>query len=99
MPRRPITRSLMLGATLGGALCFSSFALAAPTYAHNAGHFVLPSGECHEVGSFRDAPLVGADGHQLDLVAETPNPPFDEYGTSFVGYWGNTPILPGGCPR
>lgn len=75
--------------------------MAAPAVAsaHNAGHLYLPSGECHEVGSFRPAPLVGPDRHQLDLVPETPNPPFDEYGVSFVGYEGRTPILPGGCPR
>ncbi|MBF4767102.1 hypothetical protein ISU10_04910 [Nocardioides agariphilus] len=35
---------------------------------------------------------------QLDLVPETPNPPFDEYGTSFVGYHGQTQIFPGPCP-
>ena len=76
-------------------------ALAAPASAHNAGHFWLPDGSCHQVGSFKDAPMVGpADAKsQLDLVPETSNPPFDEYGASFVGYQGNTPILPGPCPR
>ena len=68
------------------------------TRAHNAGHFLLPDGSCHEVGSFRDAPLVGHDRTQLDLVPQTANPPRDEYGVSFVGFHGNTPIHPGGCP-
>jgi hypothetical protein len=41
---------------------------------------------------------VGQDRTQLDLVPLTPNPPRDEYGVSFVGVNGNTPIRPGGCP-
>lgn len=68
-----------------------------PAAAHNAGHIFLPSGECLNIGSFREAPLVGSDREQLDLVPQTPNPPFDEYGVSFVGFHGNTPIFPGRC--
>ena len=80
------------------ALCVVSAGTAS---AHNAGHFFLPSGSCQEVGSFRPAPLVGPEGARtpLDLVPETPAVPFDEYGASFVGFHGNTPIFPGGCPR
>ena len=50
--------------------------------------------------SFKDAPLVGpaADKTQLDLIPESPNPPFDEYGASYAAFQGNTPILPGPCP-
>jgi hypothetical protein len=76
----------------------SVFALPALAAAHNLGHVFLPDGACLEVGSVKEAPLVGKDREQLDLVPGTPNPPRDEYGTSFVGYWGNTPILPGRCP-
>ena len=76
----------------------AALALPMAAVAHNAGHFTLPDGSCHEVGSFRDAPLVGQDRTQLDLVPQTPNPPRDEYGVSFVGFWGNTPIRPGACP-
>ena len=65
--------------------------------AHNVGHFTL-DGSCHQIGSAKEAPLVGADRTQLDLAPETANPPRDEYGTSFVGHNGNTPILPGPCP-
>jgi hypothetical protein len=74
--------------------------LAAPVVAnaHNLGHIFLPDGTCQEVGSAKDAPLVGQDRSQLDLVPQTPNPPRDEYGTSFVGFWGQTPIFPGRCP-
>ena len=75
------------------------FACVGAAGAHNAGHFLLPDGSCHEVGSFRDAPLVGPDRQQLDLVPETPTTPFDEYGVSFVGFNGKTLIFPGGCPR
>jgi hypothetical protein len=64
--------------------------------AHNAGHLFLPDGRCQLLGSFRDAPLVGQDKTQLDLVPQTPNPPFDEYGVSFVGFGKGTPIFPGG---
>lgn len=64
--------------------------------AHNAGHIFLPDGSCQLLGSFRDAPLVGQDRTPLDLVPQTPNPPFDEYGVSFVGHGGGTPIFPGG---
>ena len=68
--------------------------------AHNAGHIFLPDGTCQLLGSFRSAPLVGQDRTQLDLAPETPNPPFDEIGVSFVGHNGGTPILPGGfCGR
>jgi hypothetical protein len=86
-----------LGIATGALLL--AFALPAAASAHNAGHFWLPDGSCHEVGSFRDAPLVGRDRTQLDLIPETPNPPFDEYGVSYVGFNGMTPIFPGPCPR
>jgi hypothetical protein len=76
----------------------ATIALPVVAAAHNAGHFNLPDGTCQELGSFRPGPFVGPDRTQLDLVPETANPPRDEYGVSFVGYHGNTPILPGGCP-
>lgn len=71
---------------------------AVPAGAHNAGHFFLPDGTCHAIGSFKHGPLVGADRVPLDLIPETPSP-FDEYGASFAAFQGATPILPGGCPR
>ena len=72
--------------------------LAGSAQAHNAGHFLLPDGTCHAIGSLKDAPLVGADRTQLDLIPETPTVPFDEYGASFAAFQGATPVLPGGCP-
>ena len=65
--------------------------------AHNAGHLFLPDGTCQEVGSFKEAPLVGPDKTQLDLLPSTPLPR-DEYGVSFVGVGAGTPIHPGMCP-
>lgn len=32
--------------------------------AHNVGHFLLSDGSCPEIGSFKDAPLVGPGGRQ-----------------------------------
>ena len=65
--------------------------------AHNVGHLFLPDGTCLEIGSAREAPLVGPDKEQLDLIPGTPLPR-DEYGVSFVGAAGDNLIFPGGCP-
>lgn len=86
-------------ATVVGTLAATAPVVGGSAGAHNAGHFFLPDGSCHAIGSFRDAPTVGPDGHQLDLIPETPTTPFDEYGASFAAFQGGTPILPGGCPR
>jgi hypothetical protein len=77
----------------GGILAVMALPMLAT--AHNAGYILLPDGTCQLLGSFREAPLVGKDRTQLDLVPETPNPPYDEFGVSFVGYHGRTPIFPG----
>jgi hypothetical protein len=82
-------------AGLGAVLVMLGFPVAAR--AHNAGHIILPDGTCLEIGSFRDAPIVGKDRTQLDLIPQTPNPPFDEIGASFAAFQGLTPILPGPC--
>ena len=79
------------------AVALSVIVLPMVATAHNVGHFTL-NGSCHQIGSAKEAPLVGPDRTQLDLVPQTANPPRDEYGTSFVGFEGNTPILPGPCP-
>jgi hypothetical protein len=70
------------------------------TFAHNAGHIILPDGTCKNVGSQKDAPYVPAanphqnsDG-QLDLIPGAG----DQYGARYAADQGNTPILPGGCP-
>lgn len=80
------------------AIATMAVVLPAGASAHNAGHFTLPDGSCHEVGSFKHGPLVGPpdDRHPLDLIPETPSP-FDEYGASFAAFQGSTPILPGPC--
>ena len=75
-----------------------------PAAAHNAAHFYLPDGTCHEVGSNRDAPIVGAGNPnqspgsdnlpgQLDLVPGNG----DQYGARFAA--DHSPrLLPGNCP-
>ena len=65
--------------------------------AHNLAHLFLPDGTCLEIASAREAPLVGPDKEQLDLVPGTPLPR-DEYGVSFVGAVGDNLIFPGACP-
>jgi hypothetical protein len=72
--------------------------------AHNAAHFFLPDGTCHEVGSDKDAPIVG-DGNpnqspgsnnlpgQLDLIRGNG----DQYGARYAA--NQSPrLLPGNCP-
>jgi hypothetical protein len=82
-----------LAALSAGAV--AALAVISPAGAHNAGHFFLPDGTCHDVGSFLPAPLVGQDRTTLDLIPATPQ---DEYGASFAAFQGDTPLLPGGCP-
>jgi hypothetical protein len=96
--RTMFRRTFSRCASLGAVACVAA-AIAVPAQAHNAGHFFLPDGTCHEIGSFNPAPVVGQDKTQLDLIPETPTVPFDEYGASFAAFQGDTPILPGGCPR
>ena len=66
--------------------------------AHNAGHIFLPDGTCLEIGSFREAPIVGQDRTQLDSCRRRRTHHSMMYGVSFVGHGGNTPISPGRCP-
>ena len=89
-------RSKLIRIGLGVALALIAMPMIAA--AHNLGHLTLPDGRCMEIGSAREAPLVGPDHTQLDLIPRTPNPPFDEYGVSFVGKTKDTPIFPGECP-
>jgi hypothetical protein len=72
--------------------------------AHNAAHILLPDGTCLDVGSNRDAPIVGAGNPnqspgsnnlpgQLDLIPGNG----DQYGARFAAE--RSPILlPGNCP-
>ena len=72
--------------------------------AHNAAHFFLPDGRCHEVGSNKDAPIVGdrnpnqSPGSnnlpgQLDRIPGNG----DQYGARYAA--DHSPrLLPGNCP-
>ena len=72
--------------------------------AHNAAHLYLPDGTCVDVGSNRDAPIVGAGNPnqspgsnnlpgQLDLIPGNG----DQYGARWAAE--HSPrLLPGNCP-
>lgn len=72
--------------------------------AHNAAHLILPDGRCVDVGSNRDAPIVGAGNPnqspgsnnqpgQLDLIPGNG----DQYGARYAAE--HSPrLLPGNCP-
>ena len=72
--------------------------------AHNAAHLLLPDGSCHDVGSNKDAPIVGAGNPnqspgsnnlagQLDLIPGNG----DQYGARWAAERSGT-LLPGNCP-
>jgi hypothetical protein len=72
--------------------------------AHNAAHVLLPDGTCHNVGSNKDAPIVGEGNPnqspgsnnvpgQLDLIPGNG----DQYGARYAA--DHSPqLLPGNCP-
>lgn len=72
--------------------------------AHNAAHIYI-DGRCLEVGSLKDAPLVGQGAPQnalgqLDKIYDPVNgiDVSDQYGARWAATRGNTPLLPGNCP-
>ena len=64
--------------------------------AHNAGHVILPSGECLEIGAFNDVWPGPDKDTALDLIPET-SYPRDEIGVSFAAWQGHVPFYPGPC--
>jgi hypothetical protein len=92
-------RSILVAVAATATVTASSLASA-----HNAAHFFLPDGTCHEVGSDRDAPIVG-DGNpnqspgsnnlpgQLDLIPGNG----DQYGARYAADQ-SPQLLPGNCP-
>lgn len=68
--------------------------------AHNSGHIILPDGQCRNVGSLKEAPLVGfgnphqLSSGQLDLIPGSG----DQYGARFAADKGKSAVLPGECP-
>ena len=90
-------KRLSIAAAVGGLAALSL--MAGPAGAHNAAHFYLPDGTCHEVGSNLSAPFVGAgnpnqnSAGQLDMIPG----PGDQYGARWAAE--NSPrLLPGNCP-
>ena len=88
--------TVAVGAGLSAAAVFPLSASA-----HNAGHVMLPSGECRTLGSEKSVPLpepaaayTNAAGER-DLIPETPTR--DEIGARFAAEQGNSRVLPGSC--
>ena len=89
------------------ALLLATFAAivgASSASAHNAGHIFI-DGRCLEVGSSKEAPVVGQGAPQnalgqLDLIYDPANgvDVSDQYGARWAATRGSTPILPGSCP-
>ena len=89
---------------LGGRASRHSPSVPAAAGPRNAWRFYLPGGTCHEVGSNKDAPIVGAGNPnqspgsnnqpgQLDLIPGSG----DQYGARWAAE--NSPrLLPGNCP-
>lgn len=88
-------------------LCLLLVALVGATAAsaHNAAHFYLPDGSCHQVGSDKEAPYVGAGNPhqttagQLDLLSDPRNGVdlSDQYGARWAAEHSDR-LLPGDCP-
>jgi hypothetical protein len=93
---------LLLPAFATVVFCFGAGTVTAS--AHNAAHIYV-DGRCLEVGSFKDAPLVGRGAPQdalgeLDLIYDPRNgvDVSDQYGARLAAIKGQTPLLPGNCP-
>jgi hypothetical protein len=92
-------KTAVLLATAVAAACGASSASA-----HNAGHIFI-DGRCLDVGSSKDAPLVGQGAPQnslgqLDLIYDPVSgiDVTDQYGARWAANQGSTPILPSNCP-
>jgi hypothetical protein len=87
------------------SLVLIALAGATTASAHNAAHFILPDGTCHNVGSDKEAPFVGAGNPnqtstgQLDLLSDPKNgvDTSDQYGARWAAEH-NDRLLPGDCP-
>ena len=93
---------LLLPAFATLVLCLGAGTVTAS--AHNAAHIDI-DGRCLEVGSNKDAPLVGPGAPQdalgeLDLIYDPRNgvDVSDQSGARLAAIKGNTRLLPGNCP-
>ncbi len=81
-----------------------ALALVAPVgvaSAHNAGHVILPSGECLNVGGQNSVKVPEQNPHrndngELDLDPSTPDK--DEFGARYAADQGKSKVLPKPCP-
>ena len=98
----PTLRRVLLPAALAATALVAASGV--PVSAHNAAHMFI-NGQCLEVGSDKNGPLVGdgapqdASG-QLDLIYDPRNgiDTTDQYGARLAAVQGSTPLLPGDCP-
>ena len=95
-----MNKKLLFTVTLGAGLSAAAlFPVSAS--AHNAGHVILPSGECLNVGSNKSVVLPASaaaytnGSGERDLIPGTTG---DEIGARFAAEQGNSRVLPRGCP-
>jgi hypothetical protein len=94
-----LNKKLVLTAALAAGLSAAAI-FPIPASAHNAGHIILPSGDCQNVGGNNSVSLpdsaaayTNRDG-DLDLIPGTPG---DEIGARFAAEQGNSAVLPRSC--
>ena len=91
-------RKILIVAVVISGLTFA--AVPGPAEAHNAGHIILPSGECLNVGAGNSVLLppsaqANTNGNgELDLKPGTSG---DEFGARWAAEQGNSRMLPGHC--
>lgn len=94
-----MNKKLVFTAILAGGLSAATI-FPMPVGAHNAGHIILPSGECLSVGGNNSVALpdsarayTNAKGER-DLIPGTIG---DEIGARFAAEQGNSRVLPRSC--
>jgi hypothetical protein len=94
MNKKVVFSAMMAAGLLAGALS------PVTASAHNAGHIILPSGECLNLGSNKSvllpesaAAYTNANGER-DLIPGTSG---DEIGARFAAEQGNSAVLPRSC--
>ena len=96
-----MNKRLVFSAVVAAGLSAAAM-VPATARAHNAGHIILPSGECLNVGSNNSVVLpesaaayTNANGER-DLIPGTSG---DEIGARFAAEQGNSAVRPRPCPR
>ncbi|MEX0784253.1 MAG: hypothetical protein WD557_16555 [Dehalococcoidia bacterium] len=93
-------RKVMFIAAIGAALTPALLGGTA-VQAHNAGHVILPSGECINVGGNNTVSLPETAAANTNVAGELdliPGTPGDEFGARFAAEQGDSAVLPRACP-